>query len=152
MTDTASVPQADYIRAYMSDRPVLPGRSALLVIDMQYATGSREGALGRKLAAQKSNAGDYRFERIETMVLPNTQRLLAGFRKAGHSIVYVTIGARLPDASDAPAHMQNLFRELGNHAGSRDHEILDVLTPRPGELVINKTTIGAFASSGIDSL
>ena len=152
MTEAAGVPQADYIRAYMSERAVDAARSALLLIDMQYATGARSGALGRKLAAQKSNAGDYRFERIETMVLPNTQRLLAGFRAAGHAIVYVTIGARLPDASDAPAHMQNLFRELGNHAGSRDHEILDELKPRPGELVINKTTIGAFASTGIDSL
>ena len=152
MTETASVPQADYIRAYMSERPVDAARSALLLIDMQYATGARSGALGRKLAAQKSNAGDYRFERIETMVLPNTQRLLAGFRAAGRAIVYVTIGARLPDASDAPAHMRNLFRDLGNHAGSRDHEILDELKPDPGELVINKTTIGAFASTGIDSL
>lgn len=152
MTETASVPQADYIRAYMSERPVDAARSALLLIDMQYATGARSGALGRKLAAQKSNAGDYRFERIETMVLPNTQRLLAGFRAAGRAIVYVTIGARLPDAADAPAHMRNLFRDLGNHAGSRDHEILDELKPHPGELVINKTTIGAFASTGIDSL
>ena len=152
MSETLVIAQADYIGAYMDQRPVLPARAALLLIDMQYATGSRDGALGRKLAAQKSNAGDYRFERIESMVLPNTQRLLAGFRAAGHSIIYVTIGARLPDASDAPAHMRNLFRELGNHAGSRDHEILGELKPRRGELVINKTTIGAFASSGIDSL
>ncbi len=152
MTESVAIPQADYIRAYMDERPVLPARSALLIIDMQYATGSRDGALGRKLATLQSNAGDYRFERIETLVLPNAQRLMAGFRAAGHSIIHITIGARLPDASDAPAHMRSLFRELGNHAGSRDHEILDELKPRPGELVINKTSIGAFASTGIDSL
>ena len=150
MTETPGA--ADYIRAYMSERQVVPARAALLLIDMQYATGSRQGALGRKLAAQKSDAGDYRFERIDKLVLPNAQRLLAGFRASGQTILYVTIGARLPDASDAPPHMRNLFRELGNHVGSRDHEILDELKPRPGELVINKTSIGAFASSGIDSL
>ncbi len=67
-------------------------------------------------------------------------------------MVYVTIGARLPDASDAPPHMRKLFRELENYAGSRQHEIIDELKPRPGEIVVNKTSIGAFASSGLDSL
>ena len=38
MTSTAS---NDYIRAYMTERPVDPARAALLIIDMQYATGSR---------------------------------------------------------------------------------------------------------------
>ena len=41
--------QADYIRAYMAERPVDATRAALVMIDMQYATGSRQGALARKL-------------------------------------------------------------------------------------------------------
>jgi nicotinamidase-related amidase len=36
--------------------------------------------------------------------------------------------------------------------GSRDHEILDELKPVPGEHVLRKTTVGAFASTAIDSL
>jgi len=62
----------DYIRDYMAERTVDPARCALVIIDMQYATGSRQGALGLKLAAQGSNVGDYRFERIERLVLPHT--------------------------------------------------------------------------------
>lgn len=142
----------DYIRAYMDARPVDPQRAAMLVIDMQYATGSRSGALARQLAARGSNVAEYRFDRIERLVVPNTQRLLAAFRAAGRPVVYVTIGARLPDATDAPPHMRKLFRELENYAGSRQHEIIDELKPLPGEIVVNKTSIGAFASSGIDSL
>ncbi|MFY8157971.1 MAG: cysteine hydrolase family protein, partial [Ilumatobacteraceae bacterium] len=42
--------------------------------------------------------------------------------------------------------------EFRNFVGSREHEILDELKPLPGEHVLRKTTIGAFASTNIDSL
>lgn len=142
----------DYIRDYMAERPIHPASAALVIIDMQYATGSRQGALARKLAEQGSSAGDYRFRRIEQQVLPHTLALRARFRAAGRPILHVTIGAALPDASDAPPHMRKLFVEFRNHLGSREHEILDELKPLPGEHVLRKTSIGAFASTGIDSL
>ena len=144
--------QADYIRAYMAERPVDATRAALVMIDMQYATGSRQGALARKLQADGSTVGDYRFSRIEQSVMPNTIRLREHFTQLGRPILHVTIGAALPDASDAPVHMRKLFVEFRNHIGSREHEIVDELKPRPGEHVLRKTTIGAFASTNIDSL
>lgn len=143
---------ADYIRAYMPERSVEPGRSALLIIDMQYATGSRQGALARKLKAEGSALGDYRFDRIEALVLPNTLRLRELFTRMGRPILHVTIGAAHAEALDAPVHMRKLFVEFSNHVGSREHEILDELKPLPGEHVLRKTTIGAFASTSIDSL
>jgi biuret amidohydrolase len=142
----------DYIRAFTVERTADLRRAALVVIDMQYATGSRIGALGRRLKAQGSTVAEYRFNRIENFVVPNTQRLLAAFRGAGARILYVTVGAQLADCSDAPAHMRKLFRELDNFVGSREHEIVDELKPHPGEPVVRKTTNGAFASCGIDSL
>lgn len=142
----------DYIRDYMAERPVDPARAALVIIDMQYATGSRQGALALKLAEQGSTVGDYRFERIEQLVLPHTLQLRERFRAAGRPVLHVTIGAAVPDASDAPPHMRKLFVEFKNHLGSRQHEILDELKPLPGEHVLRKTSIGAFASTGIDSL
>jgi biuret amidohydrolase len=147
-----STPANDYIRAYQADRPVDLARAALVIIDMQYATGSRQGALGRKLRAEGSLVGDYRFDRIERLVLPHTLRLRDHFARLGRPVLHVTVGAALPDASDAPVHMRKLFAELRNHVGSREHEILDELKPRPGEHVLRKTTVGAFASTGIDSL
>jgi len=142
----------DYIRAYMTERPVVAARAALLIIDMQYATGSRQGALARKLAADGSSVGNYRFDRIERFVLPNTVRLRECFQRMGRPVLHVTVGAALPDASDAPIHMRKLFVEFRNHVGSREHEIVDELKPRPGEHVLRKTTVGAFASTAIDSL
>lgn len=143
---------SDYIRAYMAERPVQPGRTALVIIDMQHATGSRQGALARKLAADGSRAADYRFDRIERFVIPNSLRLREQFRRMGRPVLHVTIGAALPDASDAPVHMRKLFVETRNHLGSFEHEIVEPLKPLPGEHVLRKTTIGAFASTNIDSL
>ncbi len=148
MTTTA----ADYIRAYMPERAIEPQRAALLIIDMQYATGSRQGALARTLQAQGSTLGNYRFDRIEGAVLPNTLRLRERFTELRRPVLHVTIGAAHPGALDAPVHMRKLFVEFANHVGSREHEILDQLKPRPGEHVLRKTTIGAFASTNIDSL
>lgn len=151
MTMTTTTP-ADYIRAYMTERPIDPARAALLIIDMQYATGSRQGALGRKLQAQGSDVGNYRFDRIETTVLPQTCRLRDRFTKLGRPVLHVTVGAAHADARDAPIHMRKLFAEFANHVGSHEHEILEALQPRTGEHVLRKTTIGAFASTNIDSL
>lgn len=142
----------DYIRDFMAERQAAPERAALVIIDMQYATGSRQGALARKMAEQGSTVADYRFDRIERFVLPQTLRLRERFRAAGRPVLHVTIGAALPDASDAPPHMRKLFVEFRNHLGSREHEILDELKPLPGEHVLRKTSIGAFATTGIDSL
>ena len=143
---------ADYIRAYMTERPIDLSRAALVMIDMQYATGSRQGALARKLQAEGSRVGDYRFARIEQQVLPNTLRLRTHFSQLNRPVLHVTIGAAHADALDAPLHMRRLFTEFQNFVGSREHEILDELKPLPGEHVLRKTTIGAFASTNIDSL
>lgn len=143
---------SDYIRAYMADRAIDPARAALVIIDMQHATGSRDGALGRKLAAEGSKAADYRFDRIERFVVPNALKLREHFRRLGRPVLHVTIGAALPDASDAPLHMRKLFVGTSNYLGSREHEIVEPLKPLPGEHVLRKTTIGAFASTNIDSL
>lgn len=140
----------DYIKAFMADRPVDFAKSALVIVDMQNATGARDGALGRRMAEERSNVTNYRFDRIETKVVPNTRRLLDGFRGKGGGVVYITIGAGRKDAADAPPHMRRMFQELENYVGSREHEIVDELKPLPDEPVLRKTSIGAFASTGLD--
>lgn len=149
---TSGIDQTDYIKAYMDERPIDFGRAVLIVVDMQYATGHRDGALGRRMKEEGSNVAAYRFDRIENAVVPNIKRLLEGFRAGGGEVIYLTVGAAKADCSDAPPHMKKMFRALGNFEGSPDHEILDELKPQLGERVLNKTSIGAFASTGLDHL
>jgi len=143
---------ADYVQEFNAERVTDPARSALVIVDMQYATGHRSGALARKMKAEGNSVTDWRFDRIETLVIPNNQRLIKAMRAAGGKVVYVTIGAALTDCSDAPVHMRAFFQSVGNYAGQREHQIIEELAPEPGDPIVRKTSIGAFASTGLDHL
>ena len=124
--------------------------SALVVIDMQNASGSRHHGLGLRLQSQgRMESAAYRFNRIETLLVPNIQRLLAAFRAADAAVIYVTVGSMMSDYSDAPRHMRPFFEGTNNYLGTKEHEIVDGLRPLPHEPVFNKVTMGAFASTGL---
>ena len=144
--------QPTYIDDFTRQFSLSPRDTALVIVDLQYASGSREHGLGKLLGAQGRLAdAEYRFSRIEKLVVPNSRRLADAFRAAGAPVIYVTYGSRLADFSDAPIHLKDWMRAIDNRVGTREHEIVDELKPLPGELVLNKTTMGAFASTGIDS-
>ncbi len=144
--------QPGFVDAFSQTFSIDAGETALIVVDMQNATGNRAMGLGKLLAGKgESDRAAYRFDRIEQLLVPNIQRLQAAFRRAGADIIYITYGANSPDASDAPPHMAPIIRATNNILGQPEHDIVDGLQPLPGELVLNKTTQGAFRSTGLDS-
>ena len=143
----------DYAAQFNPGFALEPERVALVVVDMQYASASRQDGLGRLLTEQgRAAQGAYRFDRIEGVVVPTIQRLLMFFRSHRRRIVYLTVGSELPDYSDLLPHMRGMAEMVGNTRGHREHEVLDALQPAPGEPVINKTTMSAFHSSGFERL
>ena len=69
-----------------------PAATALVVVDMQYASACRTTGLGRWLAEQgRADEGAYRFDRIERLVVPNIARLLAFFREHALHRVFVRL-------------------------------------------------------------
>ncbi len=143
---------ADYINDFNQPVAVNPRTTALVVVDLQYATGSADHGLGKMLTEQgRLEEAEYRFSRINNLVLPNTQRLLKAFRAAGAPVFFVTYGAELPDCSDVPGHIRALVKATNNIEGQKEHEIVDAVAPEPGETVLNKVTMGAFGSTGIEA-
>ena len=141
-----------FIDSFTRRVEILPESTALLIVDMQNATGNRAMGLGRLLAEQgRADTAGYRFDRIEGLVVPNIQRLGAACRGVGARVVYITYGSALEDYSDVAPHMLGIVRATNNRAGRPEHEIVAALRPEPGELVLNKTTMGAFSSTGIDA-
>ena len=127
-------------------------RAAVGLIAQRVAEDVQHG-LGALLEKQgRLESAKYRFDRIKNTIVPNTQRLLAHFRAIGAPIIYVTYGAELPDCSDVPKHIRKLVIATNNKAGEIEHEIVDELKPLPSEPVLNKVTMGAFGSTGIDTL
>ena len=141
-----------YISEYNLRFALKPATTALLVVDMQNATGSLNHGLAKMLREQgRLEESRYRFERIENFVVPNTQKLLAAFRAMGAPVIFITYGAETPDCSDVARHIRAFVKATDNKVGKAEHDIVDALKPLPHEPVLNKTTMGAFGSTGIDS-
>ncbi len=127
--------------------------TALIIVDLQYASASRTEGLGKKMIEEGTqHLNKWRFDRIEQMVVPNTKRLLAFFREHQMKILYLTLGSMTTDYSDVAPHLKSFLQSSNNREGTREHEILDEIKPMSGEYVLNKTTTGAFNSTGIDNL
>jgi biuret amidohydrolase len=155
MSESASrpAPRNDYMNSYTQAVRLDRERAILILVDLQYASGCRTEGLGRKLTLEHHQEyGQERFDRIEQVVVPNLARLLAFFREQALPVLYLVIGSEHPEFLDVPRHMRKMVGETNNRVGTREHEILDELKPRPGELVVRKTTISAFTSTGIESI
>jgi len=127
--------------------------TVLLVVDMQYSDASRDFGWGPALRSTHPEVCDYYFGRIEDLVVPNVKALIEAFRAQNGRIVYLTLGPMLPDGSDLTPNRKSTsgaIQAVDNHFGSPEHAILDELAPREGELVVNKTSRGAFNSTAID--
>ena len=145
-------PAPAYIDGYTRRFRLSPDDTALVIVDVQYASGSRHHGLGKLLAAAGTLAdAEYRFARIDRFVVPNSKRLAEHFRRLGARVIYVTYGCELPDFGDAPIQLREWLVATNNTVGQREHEIVDELKPLPGDLVLNKNTMGAFGSTGIDA-
>jgi biuret amidohydrolase len=141
---------ANYIDQFTRPIAVRPQDTALVVVDMQYASGSRGRGLGAHLAREGTLAdAEYRFSRIENLLIPNIRRLLDAWRAARAPVVYLKVGSRKADFSDAPPHLRAFFQVTNNYDGSEENEIVAELAPVPGEAVVFKNTMGAFAGSNI---
>ena len=109
---------ATYVDEFTESFTLNPTTTALVVIDMQNATGNPNHGLGKLLDSQgRLDSASYRFERIKNTIVPNTQRLLQHFRAIGAPVIYVTYGAELPDCSDVPKHIRKLVIATNNKAG-----------------------------------
>ena len=142
----------DYSRQLDTDDPIDPTRSALIIVDMQYATGHHEGPLARKMRAEGNPVTDWRFQRIKDLVIPNTKLLLEAVRDTGSKVIYLTAGSATADCMDIPRHMRGFYKEVGNYKSGHAHNIIDELFPLEGDHILRKTSMGAFASTKIQQL
>jgi nicotinamidase-related amidase len=130
-----------------------PTSTALVVIDMQYATACRTTGLGRWLTERgREEEGRYRFDRIEELLVPNIAQLLAFFREHDLARIFVRLGGQMAGCRDLIPQIRDLEADFSNIAGEPEFEFLDELAPRPGEPVLTKLSASAFTSSNIDAL
>ncbi|KMO71028.1 isochorismatase [Mycolicibacterium chubuense] len=132
--------------------PLVAGKTALIVIDMQ-RDFLLPGGFGESLGND--------VERLRTVV-PPLSALLAAARAAGIMVVHTREGHR-PDLSDCPpAKLQRgaPSKRIGDPGtygrilirGEYGHDIIDELAPLEGEVVIDKPGKGAFYGTDLSDV
>ena len=126
------------------ETPIVPARTALLVVDMQnYCAQPGEGSL----AKPDPDYAYYR-ERLETTVIPNLRRLIRAFRGSGTEVMYTVIESLTLDGRDRS--LDHKHSNIHVPRGSRLGRVIDALAPGEDEIVLPKTSSNVFVSTNID--
>jgi nicotinamidase-related amidase len=145
-------------RTWVPPVPLRPASTALIVVDMQYHDASADQGFNLALDQLDPGCMDYFNARVETTVIPAIVRLLAFCRDCGIRVVYLTLGSQYRDLRDVPDRLRRWVRQVEAESGIPDlywagnpaFAIRREIEPRPGETVVNKTTLSAFSSSNIE--
>ena len=135
---------------------VNPYESALIIVDVQYAHAHPDYGLGAILKGENKKFNEYFFNRIKNMVIPNIKELLQFFRKNNLNIIYITFCSEHKNCKDMSKRIANMFEKLYGEEkpfypkGNFINNIIEDIKPDENDIVINKLTGGAFASSNID--
>ena len=131
----------------------IPQKSALIIVDMQRDFVDKEGAC----AAVGAD--------VEPLLatVPRIKTVLNAMRSLGLTIVCTRYGFK-PDLSDLHEAVRLQSREAGGEYGTlgplgriltqgeAGHEIIEELRPREDEVVIDKSTFGAFCETELESI
>jgi nicotinamidase-related amidase len=128
-----------------------PATTALVIIDMQ-RDFVEPGGFGETLGNDVS---------LLQSVVPPLKKVLDAFRAAGLTVIHTREG-HVPDLSDCPPAKLNRGEpslRIGDPGpkgrilvrGEFGHDIVDELTPLPGELVIDKPGKGSFHATDLEA-
>lgn len=133
------------------DFEVIPQKTALVIIDMNYVDCHPDYGLGRKLKELKGVDAEYYFDRVENLVIPNLQKLTDACRKNGVKVIYSVVGYKNPDMSDLVKPLRNPRLGLEKSTpGNKEFEVREEVKPQPGDAVMTKPCSGFFAGTNID--
>ncbi len=133
------------------DPVLLPGKVALLVIDVQNVYLERpDPATLSGEALRRWHAWTPFHDRMHATVIPTLQRLLNRFRAGGLDVLFARIAALREDGRDRSLSQRkpgwnDLLLPKDQHAS----QIPDSIAPLPGEIVVTKTTDSAITGTNL---
>ncbi|ONG45071.1 isochorismatase [Pseudoroseomonas deserti] len=121
------------------DAPYAPGETSLLLVDMQKIWCERTPG---------HDGGDYYHDRLDRLVVPNQQRLLAAARAAGVDVLHTVIESLTRHGRDRS--LDHKLSDMHVPKGAPEGQVIDALAPLVDEIVLPKTSSGVFNSTNID--
>jgi nicotinamidase-related amidase len=128
--------------------PLVPRRTALMVVDMQYLDAHREFGIGRTArdAGAASVFDDY-WPAVERALACQIQLIEAAHRSE-MQVIFTRIATQTRDARDVGR--QHRIVGLPVPRDSREARLLDALPVGPDDLVLSKTSSSPFNSTAVD--
>jgi nicotinamidase-related amidase len=135
----------------LPDFKIKPGKTALLMIDMQnLVTPKRllQEAVTAGLPEKEAREALREYDQRVSKAVKNAQRILQACRKKGYDVVHVKIEAQTSN----PRHTAKINRkaDLIVPMGAEKSRFLDEVKPAKGELIFPKTNGGAFTGTNLD--
>jgi nicotinamidase-related amidase len=121
-----------------------PKSTALLIIDIQnaYLTESSDPIERARWAPFMT--------RMHTQVIPNTQRLIEAARARAINVLFARIACQTPEGRDRSLSQRKPgFNNLLLPKDDWASQIIDVLRPKPEEIVVIKTTDSALTGTNL---
>ena len=131
------------------DVPLIPENSALLFVDVQNFSASRQGAEFKDLPdAEFTEKYGWYFDMLNVTVIPNMQRIPHAARTAGVEVMYTTIESLTRDGRDRSLDYK--ITGFNVPKGSWDGKVIDQILPGEDEIVLPKSSSSVFVSTHID--
>lgn len=139
---------------------VNPQKTALIIVDMTYNNVHPDYGAGLRMKKKNPQSIKYFYDRVKDIVTPNIKKLIDFFRKKKIQIIYITFGPFLKNGKDLydlgkveDIKITKIY-DIPNFypPGSFERQVIPELEPDENDLVINKSSAGAFATSPIDAI
>lgn len=126
------------------DLELKPEETALLCIDVQ-----NYGMAPKADPAEQARWQPF-FDRMRTTVLPNIRALQESCRARGVDVIHARIACLLTDGRDRSLSQKMPgWNDLLMPISSEASQIVDEVAPRPGEIVVTKTTDSALTGTNL---
>jgi nicotinamidase-related amidase len=139
---------------YATADRLVPDRTALIVVDVQRYFVHPEYPFGKWVTGLAPEGANAYFKRVRDLVIPNIQRLLGRARQLGLFVVFTEAGSLQPDGADLPGWMRRHIASSGAAVyppfSDPSCRVDDSISPRLGELVLQKTSSGPLSSTKLD--
>ena len=119
--------------------------TALLVIDMQVSQLAPPSSL-----AQFGDIQQYWSRRVDSVAVPQSQKLLAFFRENGLTVAFTRNGYNTRFGRESTRRLRPAQPLEGGYLGHPDFEIDPRLAPADDEIVVDKLTSGGFTCTWLD--